>query len=290
MLDCKKNLRCIRKVAKAEFMKVILNPRLVVIAVLYVFIKNCCVLPLSERAEIMGGSLHILEPFIAVGNSSIMLLILPLLQLFFISDFPKRDGNRLLFVNRIGRRRWVAGQLLFSVLAAGFFLAVTILTSVCTVFGRFSFCAGWSDTVTKFDVMFPDLAGGYASDLIPARLYNQMTPVQVAVHTALLLFMYFVLLGALMVLLDELNLRVARLICIVAVIVFGTALTTMRQGLMWIFPMPHSIVWLHFHEYFRKQVYPIGYSYLYFGVSILIVSALAFWCVRYMEFYSVEEG
>ena len=45
---------------------------------------------------------------------------------------------------------------------------------------------------------------------------------------------------------------------------------------MWLFPMAHSIPWVHFEKYLSEPVFPIAGSYLYLGG---ICAALAVICL-----------
>ena len=45
---------------------------------------------------------------------------------------------------------------------------------------------------------------------------------------------------------------------------------------MWLFPMTHSIPWVHFEKYLSEPVFPIAGSYLYLGG---ICAALAVICL-----------
>ena len=49
---------------------------MVIVAVLLIFINNFAVSPLTNNAELMGEPLNILEPFIAVANSEILILLI----------------------------------------------------------------------------------------------------------------------------------------------------------------------------------------------------------------------
>ena len=87
--------RAIWNVAISEFIKWITNPRIIIAGVLIVFIRSFAVLPMLEQADKYGEPLNILEPFIAVGNSGMLALFLPLVFLLLISDFPIMGGNPL---------------------------------------------------------------------------------------------------------------------------------------------------------------------------------------------------
>ncbi len=65
--------------------------------------RTLAVEPLIERAEKMDLSLDILEPFAAVGNSGMLVMLMPCVFMVLVSDYPKMTGNTLFFVQRTGR-------------------------------------------------------------------------------------------------------------------------------------------------------------------------------------------
>ena len=77
--------------ARAEFIKWICDARMIILGVLLIFIYSFAIEPLKSNAELMGEPLNILEPFIAIANSGAILLIIPLVFLTLIADFPKID-------------------------------------------------------------------------------------------------------------------------------------------------------------------------------------------------------
>lgn len=98
--------------ARAEFIKWICDARMMILGVLLIFIYSFAIEPLKSNAELMGEPLNILEPFIAIANSGAILLIIPLIFLTLIADFPKIDTNTVFYIMRVGRLNWLFGQLL----------------------------------------------------------------------------------------------------------------------------------------------------------------------------------
>ena len=87
------SLKQVFSCAATEFVKWVCDARMVIVAVLLIFINNFAVSPLTNNAELMGEPLNILEPFIAVANSEILILIIPIVFLTLIADYPKVDTN-----------------------------------------------------------------------------------------------------------------------------------------------------------------------------------------------------
>ena len=111
------NLRAIWNTARSEFIKWVTNPRIIIVGVMLVFIKGFVVTPLFERAEQYEEPLNVLEPFIAVCQSSILVMFMPCVFLLLICDFPIMGGNTLFFISRTGRLNWFLGQVLFMIIS-----------------------------------------------------------------------------------------------------------------------------------------------------------------------------
>lgn len=104
----KNSLSC----AWVEFIKWIVDARIVIVLCLCVFIYSFVTEPIKANAVMMGEPMNALEPFIATLNSGMVLLILPLGFLTLISDFPKIDGSTIFYIFRIGKKSWFCGQII----------------------------------------------------------------------------------------------------------------------------------------------------------------------------------
>ncbi|MCR5480379.1 MAG: hypothetical protein K6F27_11075, partial [Ruminococcus sp.] len=117
------NLRQCFACAKTEYIKWVCDARMVILGVLLIFIYNFAIQPLLQNAEKMNEPLNMLEPFIAVANSGAVLMIIPLVFMTLIADFPKIDNNTVFYIMRIGRKNWLTGQIIKLVMMAASYLA-----------------------------------------------------------------------------------------------------------------------------------------------------------------------
>ena len=166
--------------AATEFVKWVCDARMVIVAVLLIFINNFAVSPLTNNAELMGEPLNILEPFIAVANSEILILIIPIVFLTLIADYPKVDTNTVFYIVRIGRANWFVGQVLKLVFMIVSYLAVIFLGTVLPMLSKGFWYNGWSNVATGFVKMFPDRRGDFGVELLPENLYNQLSVFEAA--------------------------------------------------------------------------------------------------------------
>ena len=273
----KVSLRMVCSVARTEWIKWICSSRMILIPVLAVFTYTFAIEPLMERSLIMGQPLNLVEPLIAVGNSGLLTLILPLVFLTLMSDFPKLDGSAIFMLSRTGRTNWVLGQILFGVLSVISFLGSVYVICTAFIMDKTFVANGWSMVVKRFDELYPDMAGGFASELVPGNLHNQMTPFAALGHTFALLSFYLLVLLLILLLFQQKKQKAAGFITAAGVIGFGVVLTALKGDAMWITPMANAIVWLHYDEILRRAELPVFVSYLYFAVLtvILLVSNVA---------------
>lgn len=260
------NLKCLFSVARTEYLRWITDPRVIIVGILLVFMRTLAVEPLLERAERFGERLNILEPFAAIGNSGMLVMLMPCVFLILISDYPKMTGSTLFLIKRTGRMNWFRGQLLFLFMAIGTFLLVILAGSAILSHGLLG--SRWSNTVTKYDARFPEESGNFTSQLLPSNLYNQLPLVSAVGQTMLLMAMYLYLLALVLYFFRLVHIQSFGLLAVLFIIAAGVTTCSLKSPSMWAFPMANTIVWLHYDQILRAQTFPIWYSYAYFALAI----------------------
>ena len=269
------NLRQCFSCAKTEYIKWVCDARMVILGVLLIFIYNFAILPLLQNAEKMNEPLNMLEPFIAVANSGAVLMIIPLVFMTLIADFPKIDNNTVFYIMRIGRKNWLTGQIIKLVMMAASYLAVIFVGSVVPMITRGFWYNGWSNVVTNFKNVFPEQSMNFGVQLVPENLYNQLTVFEAAVKSYLLVFAYLMIIGLILLALSLIKHKTLGFVSCGAVIALGTAFCSIKTSLMWTMPMANSIIWLHFTKYFRVPKVSITFSVVYL---VTFVAALIIFC------------
>ena len=254
-----------------EFVKWVCDARMVIVAVLLIFINNFAVSPLTNNAELMGEPLNILEPFIAVANSEILILIIPIVFLTLIADYPKVDTNTVFYIVRIGRANWFVGQVLKLVFMIVSYLAVIFLGTVLPMLSKGFWYNGWSNVATGFMKMFPDRRGDFGVALLPENLYNQLSVFEAAVKSYLLVAAYLMIIGLILLVFSLFKRKTLGFIICGGMISLGMAFSAIRTNLMWTMPMANSITWLHYTKYFKKPIMPMSFSVIYLLVLIAVL-------------------
>jgi len=172
----KLKLRNIFLVAGSEYIKWLLNPRMVIVLAVLVPIREMVILPMMQAAEEMGQPLNIFEASIAAVNSGLVMLLLPLAYLVLTSSFPTLGGNMLFYMGRMGRKNWLLGEMLFQVFSAATY-CVAMFVAIVVQTASVSFAAnGWSIVVTDFDKVYGDTSTVVMGGILPPSLYYQMPP------------------------------------------------------------------------------------------------------------------
>lgn len=255
----------ILNIVRNEYVRWICNPRMILFFGMMIFIETYVAEAMIAHGEKMGQSFGMFEIFIATANSTELCMVIPAVYLLLIGDFPRRDGNTLLYVHRAGRYHWLLGQILtvaFSILTY-----LGALLAGCVLMGAGKCVSGnqWSDVVTKYLTFFPEDMGSSMSAMITERLYNHFSPYQAFGYSVSLLFgmlFFLAMLKLMFFLLGKPTAGVAAGVCLIG---FGWLFSLLELKGKWLFPLSHAIEWQHYDEVFRFTTVSIGQSYLYFA-------------------------
>lgn len=257
-------------ITTAELRRIFLDPRLLTVGMLLVFIYNLVVKELFSRAEKTGLPVNAAETFIAIGSSGVLLLFLPSVFLILISDHPNMGSHTLYSIHRAGRLRWLFGEI-FGALVSTIIYVVGMFAACCLMTIPKGFFGGeWSDTVTKYVSMFPDERFTMMSQYLPSNLFNQMSLPSALLHTTLLLILYLFSLTLIITFFRILGMRAAGIAAAFGVIAAGVLTCAIQVKAMWAFPMSHTVTWLHYDTALREPKVPMQVSYIYFASLIAL--------------------
>ena len=130
----KTRIRAVWGTAQSEYIKWICSSRMLIFLCALIFIDQFAVKPLVEISKQTGVKLGLFEPFIAITNSDVLLMIMPIVFITLIGDFPKNDGNMLFCVQRTWRVNWLLGQMLFLVMSSLTFMLLVPEAFACILY------------------------------------------------------------------------------------------------------------------------------------------------------------
>ena len=285
----KLSIKKIYATARTEYVKWICNARMILLGVMLIFIYSFVIEPLQSHALEMNSPLNVLEPFIATVNSEVLVIIVPAIFLALFSDFPRTDGNTLFFLQRIGKLNWLFGQILFTIFSIFTYVLVIFLGSILPVLTEGFWANGWSLVVTKYATMFPDKAQSFACLLIKNNIYNQVSPWYATVTGYGLMMLYLFVLAMIMLVFNCFKIKIFGMLTSASIIAFGGTFCLVKIPIMWLLPMAHTSIWLHFTDYFRKPIMPMWKSYTYFSIVILLLIVISCIAIKKTNFESLQE-
>ena len=269
-------LRKIISLSKYEYALYLKNYKMIILLVLSVFIYQFIISPLDKAVAQTGINYSVFEIFIALSNSGVILMILPLAFIFVVSDYPLKNSNSFLYIIRMDRINWICSEIIFALKATATFVLLTVLICCGLGFsnGKMSLC--WSNITIQYNVLFPKLKGSFVDQLLPGNLYNQMSLIKCFLLSFALVFLYLFTFSMIYLLFELKKRKGIGLLIIAAIILTGTVLTGIDNGGKWLLPTAHSIIWIHYTEYYRDSVMNIGYSFLYYILVNIVIIINAF--------------
>lgn len=262
------SMRKIIRVCQAECYHFLCSGRLALVLAVWVFAYQFITVPLLRNAERMHASLLVIEPYIALINSNFMILIMPVLFLVLLSDFPRVDANAYFYLVRTGKTNWVLGQLLYGVVITAGYLLMQFAGMVIPVLAEGRWGTGWSPVITDFAREFPEYAQSAGAVSIQPQLYYHVPPWEAVLAGSALLAAYLYLLLLIKLLCFLLRAKTMGLLLCFFVIAFGTGLCTTFSQMRFLMPMGNSILGIHYSQYYMEMVYPLEYSVIYFAMLI----------------------
>lgn len=278
-------------VARSELIRWICNPRIVLMFVLLLPIREMIVLPMAKAAQEMGQPLNFFESGIAAVNSGLVLLLLPLVYLTLISSFPTVDGNMLPYIMRMGRRNWILGEMLFQLLSVLIYCAVILGMAVIQTADRSFLANGWSIPVTDYDqVIGSDISGFRMGNVLHPNIHQQMPPYK-ALYLSYGLLILLLLSCSMAFLLGSLYGKKLLVFFLLTVqVALGCGFTQIRNGWMWLFPFSHSMLAPHYQKYFRAYVFSPWLSIVLFAALLAALALGSYRKAKKADLDRIGEG
>ena len=283
------SLNRIMRVAKNEYMKWIYNPRIIIFVVLFSFLYDYIIEEMLEAAEKMDAMIMIFEPFIAMANSELLVLVIPAVFIVLICDFPKTDGNTMFYISRVGKLNWLFGQLIFAVASAVTYLLGVLGISIVMVAGHGYSTNIWSPVITDYTNQFPNEVKSRIPMLINGRLYNNLTPNMALMLSLAYLLLMLVVIELMLLVGFSMGKRMLGILSAYVIIGIGSSLCALEHSTMWIFPSAHSISWLHFDPILKIQNVKISTSFLYFVGIMLGMFVISIITIKHYDFSKVTD-
>ncbi|MDE6567279.1 MAG: hypothetical protein K2K70_06070 [Lachnospiraceae bacterium] len=247
------------------------NPKLLVFFGFLVLMRKLVILPIRSAASMMDQPLNLWEVCIALGNSEVILLFLPIFYIVMVSDCPKLGQDLYYLIPRAGRMDWFMGQVVFMAAAAFGYLLVIVLVALVQVANIAYAVNAWSLVTTDFDTSPYAGMGISMNCLIPMNLHYQMPPLQAFLYTYLLQFFYLLLWNSFILLGFAYGRKSLAFFSALIIVAAGMGLVAVKSPYMWLMPSSHAILWIHCSKYYREFLFwPMASLLLLFLASVVL--------------------
>lgn len=270
------NFKYVMLVAESEYVKWLFHPKMILLAVIFLPMRDSVILPLLRASDRMGSPINLLEPCIATVNSELGLLLMAFVYMILMSSFPTTDGNMLFYIARMGRRNWILGEMLFQCMSVMTYSVVITIVTMLQVCDKAFLVNGWSLVVTDYDTVYGVEAGARIGQIVQPNLFFQMTPFRAYLVSFGLVSLFLMLCGMLFLVGCLYQKRLLFFFVQVLHISIGCGMMLVSSMGMWLFPVSHSFLACHYRKYFRKYVFSPELSLLLFLMVLLILGILAY--------------
>lgn len=268
--------RRIWKTAWDEYRRFIFSKSFVILLFSIIFIMEEIVekiKSLSLQTDVVVGKT---EAFLLIMSHPEYAMLLPLVFIVILSNFPDSCSSRIYTMIRNDRTSWLLGELLYACMSGLTCMLVLLLASILWMGKAGQFMNRWSDFMTVFYQLFPEEYMYSSSFFIQASTVAQGTPLQVLLQGLCLMLGNMILIALLMAMFKMLGKRWVGLISAIMITVIGAVGCYYFGNLKWMFPMAHAIYGLHFVKFYAKPECYLWWSYLYYLIigMVLLVSDL----------------
>ena len=249
-----------------------------------------------QFAEECGSTMQVTEAFIWSFGDSNSILLMSLLLLLLFADMPFITPATPFFLSRCSRKIWVAGQLLYIIMATFFYL-LFVLFSTCVLCFRYAYPANiWSRTAANLAY---SEAGQELALPATAKIVEMSRPWQVTLWIFGLLLLYALVMVFLMLFCNLKKGPVAGVIGALMFSVYGALLNP--ENISVLFHLPDELYykarvwagWLSPLNHATFSMHDFGYDLLptlqqtgliFAGIFL----ALIFFVIRALKRYSFE--
>lgn len=217
-------------------------------------------------AETTGLEMNYLEPMALVTSFEFYMMVIPLIFIVELSGFPDKSAGNIFVVMRVGRIKWLLGEILFGILAGLTCLFIFFVASFVWVWGTAGISNQWSSFMTDVYEKFPEIYAQNDRLFLESGTMAHGTPLRVTLLCIGLLLLYFILLIQVLCLFRFWGRQKMGLFVNIGITVFGAVAVSYVEKVKWFLPMTHAIFGEHFDKFFAQPIVPLQYSVLYFLV------------------------
>lgn len=281
-------IRKIWGVARIEYMGFLTSKRALFMVFAFIFLAEDVVGKMGRIAIEQGFPLGRFEPFILLFSYKIHVMLVPIVFVVMMSDFPSNEKSGFFTMCRISKTAWLLGEVIYAGMVGLTFLLFLFLGSAVWIWKDSRFFSTWSPYMSELYIDFPEIYAWNNQLFIKTETLAQGEPMTVMLHSVSLMFFYLIFLALLLMLLKLVTLKKIGIFITVSITIIGVSLEGYTNILKWFFPVIQSIYETHFNSYYAKEELPVYFSYCYFGVLIVGMFLINKWLIK--RYSIIEES
>lgn len=278
-------MKKIFSIIKYEFSETIRRPKILLTLFFIVVLYEGTLSPMRDVCAETGLTLNVFEPFILICTSSVNIILIPLIFIVLISDFPncKTDYFRMI---RISKREWLIAEILFLCLISLLLIIILIVGTVIPMIGVTEFTNDWSGFMTSLRENFFEVYLHNVRFTLEANIIVHSLPISAMVYSFLIMWLNLIIYGLLILLGVLASKRMTLFASSLSLAFFGGCSTLFNSGVKWLFPITHTQIGQHYNSIFSKINFPVFLSYVYLLATVAVIIAL---CTRLLKNARFEE-
>lgn len=128
------------------FLKRFFNIKLFILLFLFYFVLNQTLLPIKEITDKYNTKVSFwILPFLFTGVGTLFIFIG--LAVYYYSNVPFMDYSEMYTTIRVGRRKWILGNIIAIIISGFTIMACIILMNTLILINRINFCNEWGKVV-----------------------------------------------------------------------------------------------------------------------------------------------
>lgn len=277
----------ILSIIKYEFTETIRRPKILLVLFFIILLYESDLTPIRDVCGETGLTLNIFEPFVLMCTRSVNIILIPLIFIILISDFPncKTDYFRMI---RISKRGWLIGEIGFIVLLS-FMMVLVLLIGTMLPIMDISFIADtWSKFMTTLRENYFEIYNHNIRVTLEASVITHSLPIYAMIYSFLIMWLNLIIYGLLLLLGTVTSKRMVFLVSTLSLTFIGGCSTFFNSGIKWLFPIAHTQLGLHFNSIFSKINFPVYMTYIYLAAAVVVIVVFCSQLVKKTMFVGEE--
>lgn len=260
----------ILSIIRYEFSETIRRPHILLVLFFLVVLYESDLSPIKDICRETGLRLNIFEPFVLMCTRSVNIILIPLIFIVLISEFPncKTDYFRMI---RISKREWLIAEIAYLFLISFVMMIVLLIGTIAPVMSIADVSNAWSDFMTALRDCFPEIYLHNLRVTLDAAIITHSLPISAIVYSFLIMWLNLIIYGLLILLGTVTSKRMTFLVSTLSCVFIGGCSTYFNGGIRWIFPIVHTQLGLHYNSIFSKTNFPLYMSYIYLAAAVIVI-------------------